>query len=360
MEGSGVTLESGDLFRLKIANRTIANRKSIMGGENVCFAICNQAICNGIPRRLGLWHEFAIIGEPTHRQPRDFPVEAKRPMRTDHHPDHPHSMRCMEIRGGSRAVEETFDAPGLDEWVFSQPYEAAQGGGDVHYFSLCGGGIVSRLILADISGHGAAVAEVAEGLRKLMKKNINVKNQARLVRDLNRQFATVAQTEHFATAVIATYLATDRTLTICNAGHPRPLYRRAADGRWEFLGPTEGEVGNLPWGLDDETPYHQFQQTLGVGDIVLFYTDALVEAADPSGRQLGEEGLLALASGLDHQDDVHVGHSLVEAVANHRGGHEADDDVTLVAWRHNASGPRHPSLAEKVDTYAKVFGLRDF
>src|SRR5437762_2550931 len=33
----------------------------------------------------------------------------------------PTSMRCMEIRGGSVAVEEAFDTPGLDAWVASRP-----------------------------------------------------------------------------------------------------------------------------------------------------------------------------------------------------------------------------------------------
>ncbi len=270
------------------------------------------------------------------------------------------SMRCMEIRGGSRAVEESFDAPGLDEWVYSRPYESSPGGGDVHYLSVCGGGIVSRLILADISGHGSAVSEVAVALRSLMKKNINVKNQGRLVRDLNRQFAEVAKVDLFATAVVATYLATDRTLTICNAGHPRPLIRRAEGGVWDYLGQTSSQAGNLPWGLDDNSPYDQFQVNLGVGDLVLFYTDALIEAANPSGRQLGPEGLLGLARNLGDPEQTHVGQALIEAVTAYRGGLDAEDDVTLVTWRHNATGPRHPSIPEKLDTYAKVFGLKDY
>ena len=266
----------------------------------------------------------------------------------------------MEIRGGSRAVEEALEAPGLDEWVYSRPHEEAPGGGDVHFLSLCGGGIVSRLILADVSGHGAAVAEVAVTLRSLMKKNINVKNQGQLLRDLNRQFAAVAQLDHFATAVVATYLATDRTLTISNAGHPRPLRRQASDGAWDFLGEPSAEPGDLPWGLDDDSPYHQFSIPLAVGDVILFYTDALVEAADPSGQLLGEEGLIALAWGLGPVDQAQVGPALLAAIAAHRGGRAADDDLTLVVWHHNARGPKHPSIPEKLATYAKVFGLKDY
>src|SRR5262249_21245510 len=120
------------------------------------------------------------------------------------------------------------------------------------------------------------------------------------------------------------------------------------------------EPGNLPLGLDDETPYHQFAVSLGLGDLVLFYTDALIEAADPSGRMLGEEGLLAIARALDPADPGRLGPALLEAVDRHRGGRPADDDTPLVALRHNAQGPRHLSIGEKVDVYAKVFGLKGY
>ena len=132
------------------------------------------------------------------------------------------SLRCMEIRGGSRSVEESFDTPGLDAWIFSRPFEGADSGGDLHYVSLCGGGLITRLVIADVSGHGAQVSGFSTVLRDLMRKNINTKDQTRLVEALNRQFGEMAQLQRFATAVVATYLANRRSLTVCNAGHPRP------------------------------------------------------------------------------------------------------------------------------------------
>ncbi len=275
------------------------------------------------------------------------------------HPDG-RTMHCMEIRGGSQAVEEAVATPGIDAWVFSRPFEDASGGGDVHYVSLCGGGVITRLILADVSGHGADVAEISVALRALMRKNINTKSQTRLVQALNREFGELAQLSRFATAVVATYLATKRRLTVCNAGHPRPLWRRAATGQWALLDQDVGGLGNLPLGIDEESPYHQFSVTLDRGDLVLFYTDALVEAADASGRQLGEEGLLALTRGLDLDDPPGLGRALLGAVDRHRAGRPADDDVTLVALHHNAGGPRRLSVGEKLDVYAKVFGLKPY
>jgi serine phosphatase RsbU (regulator of sigma subunit) len=268
----------------------------------------------------------------------------------------------MEIWGGTHAVEQSVATPGLDVWVYSRPFEGATRGGDVHYVSLCGGGVITRLIVADVSGHGAPVAELAGSLRTLMRRNINRKSQTRLVRALNQQFAGLAQMHRFATAIVATYLASHRRLTICNAGHPRPLWYRAATAIWAVLTPESlapsGDAANLPLGLDDETPYDQFSTPLGRGDIVLLYTDALTEAHDPTGRLLGEEGLLEFARGIDMADPHQVGPALLERLDQYRAGHAPDDDITLLALHHNAGPPKRLSVRDKLDVYAKVFGLR--
>lgn len=267
-------------------------------------------------------------------------------------------MHCMELRGGNRAVEESFQTPGLDAWLYSLPFENSVSGGDLHYVSVCGGGVITRFVVADVSGHGEQVAEFSDALRSMMWKHINTKSQTRLVGTLNRQFGETTKLLRFATAVVATYLATSRTLTVCNAGHPRPLWHQAASGRWGVLGMEFAGSGNLPLGLDDDSPYNQFTVTLGKGDVLLFYTDALTEATDASGRLLGEDGLLEIARGLDLSDPHRIAPALLDAIGRHRAGRPADDDVTLLTLFHNAQGPRRLSLAAKLDVYAKLLGLR--
>jgi serine phosphatase RsbU (regulator of sigma subunit) len=94
----------------------------------------------------------------------------------------------MEIWGSNRAADSAITTPGLDLWVYSLPHQQAEVGGDVHYVSLCGGGVITRFILADVSGHGASADAMARSLRDLMRRNINRKSQARLVKELNREF----------------------------------------------------------------------------------------------------------------------------------------------------------------------------
>ena len=275
-----------------------------------------------------------------------------------------HPLQCMEIWGGVEAVERTVTTPGLDAWIFSQPCQGDDQGGDVYYVTLCGGGLITRIVLADVSGHGASVAEFSLALRTLVRKNINQKSQRRLIQQLNRQFTEMAELRRFATALVATYLSSTNRISLCNAGHPRPLFRNASDGNWSLFSPKNQDnadgAENLPLGLDEETRYEVFEVELRRGDCLVFYTDALIEAANPDDQLLGESGLLEMARHLDPSNNqpTMIGRALLQAVANYRAGQPADDDMTLIVIHHNATDSPRLSLGTKLDVYAKVFGLK--
>lgn len=270
------------------------------------------------------------------------------------------TLECMEIWGGNQSTDRAVATPGLDLWVYSRPYEGAVSGGDVHYVSLCGGGKITRLILADVSGHGASVAAVAKSLRTLMRKNINRKDQARLVQSLNREFLELGKLSRFATAVVGTYLTNGNLLTLCNAGHPRPLYYKAATREWIYLthhGSASSELSDLPLGVLNETGYTQVELSLGRGDLVLLYTDALTEAENHQRQYLGETGLLELVRGLDSDNPSAIPRSLVAALDAFRGGRPADDDLSILLLHHNGRPARSPGVVETLKVYAKVLGL---
>ena len=81
--------------------------------------------------------------------------------------------------GWNQAVERSVETAGLKIWVYSRPYGKAHRGGDVHYLSSCESGRVTRMLLADVSGHGESVSQVAVALRDLMRQNVNYIKQAR-------------------------------------------------------------------------------------------------------------------------------------------------------------------------------------
>jgi len=270
----------------------------------------------------------------------------------------------MEICGSSQVADQCLATPGLDIWIKSRPYQHSADGGDVHYVSLCGGGMTTRIILADVSGHGASVAELAQSLRNLMRRNINRKSQAKLVEKLNRQFAELGKNYRFATAVVATYLTRGDKLTICNAGHPRPLWYRAGTGEWAPLAELHREAGaglaNLPLGIVDSTTYPEMELALGKGDFILFYTDALTEAAGLDCQALGESGLIERLKALDLADPAKVAGQLLRSMEDYRGGKAAEDDFTFVLLYHNGGSSPHLSIGQKLSVYAKVLGLKSY
>jgi len=271
------------------------------------------------------------------------------------------SLKCMEIWGGNEATNSVIAAAGIDGWVVSQPYGGDESGGDMHFVSTCGAGEIARFMIADVSGHGKAASEMAVKLRRLMRKHINRLDQTRFARDLNREFASLAQEETFATALLASYYGPTEHLIICNAGHPPPLWYHAERGEWSFLRHTTSEraktIANLPLGVIEPTDYHQFAVPVEVGDLVLIYTDALIEASDTDGRQLGGDGLLAQVQRLDPADPDAFCDSLLSEIAAYRGHASADDDATAVLLRPNGQRAPRQSIGEMIKVMGKMLGL---
>ncbi|MHC4428598.1 MAG: PP2C family protein-serine/threonine phosphatase [Planctomycetota bacterium] len=264
-------------------------------------------------------------------------------------------MRCMEVWGGNRAVDCGVVMSGLDAWLYSQPYREAAGGGDVHYVSSCATGRVTRLLVADVAGHGAEAADTGDALRRLMRRFVNHLDQTRFVVSLNHEFGRLADEGRFATSVVATFFAPTNTLTLSNAGHPPPLLCQGRSGTWTALTAdslVEG-LANIPLGLLDDTRYDQFAVRLRIGDLVLFYTDSIIEAQTGEGRPLGVEGLLDVVRDLDPRDPEGFVPDLQERVGSMADGNLKADDVTLLLIRPNGMAPRVP-LGRKITAPFRV------
>lgn len=267
----------------------------------------------------------------------------------------------MDLWSGNRSVENEVSTPGLEIYVFSEPYQGESTGGDIHYVSLCVGGVVTRLILADVSGHGSVVAETAVNLRSLMRRFMNAKTQHSLVHDLNREFTRLEQAGRFATAIVATYLSQRKRFTICNAGHPRPLWYRRTSNSWIYLTDElfgTDQASNLPLGLDEATEYQQFELQVNDGDLLVLYTDALTEAHSPNGSLLGEEGLMKIVSGTSTERVSQFGHAVLQQINEFSGNRPAEDDVTILVLKFSHNSRRLPGLREKLNAYAKMLGLK--
>ncbi len=275
-------------------------------------------------------------------------------------------MQCMEVWGGSQLTAQGVEFGGLDAWVYSKPHAEAQQGGDVYYASSCATGRITRLLLADVSGHGNAVAATAGNLRTLMRRFVNRLDQTEFVSLLNRQFAEMSQDGAYATAVVTTFFAPSRRLTICNAGHPRPLCYSAKQRQWTLLRQATAlaRQSNTPLGMIALAEYEQFDVELESGDCLLCYTDALIESNDAEGEMLGEDGLLRIVQTIFEAERINVSETggpqrladqLLKAIGALHPDNLMDDDVTVLVARATGRALSYP-LTDKVRALGRFAG----
>ena len=254
----------------------------------------------------------------------------------------PQTMTCMEVWGGNSLTDNAVSMAGLDAWVYSKPFAHSQSGGDVYYLSSCATGRITRLLVADVSGHGEAVTNTASTLRTLMRRFVNHLDQSSFVQSMNREFSHLSSVGTFATAVVLTFFGPTRSISLCNAGHPAPLLYREKNKTWSLLHPpedpasTSNEIANIPLGIDDVADYHQLALDLDIGDLVLCYSDSLIESHAPDGQLLGEQGLLDLVRSLPATDAAGLTPALLEKLRTLHPDNLEEDDVTLLLFR--ASG----------------------
>jgi phosphoserine phosphatase RsbU/P len=265
-------------------------------------------------------------------------------------------MQCMEVWGGSQLTSRGVVFGGLDAWVYSKPFGKAHAGGDIYYASSCATGRISRLLLADVAGHGQTVAATAADLRTLMRRFVNRLDQTEFVRLLNQQFAVLPRTGAFATAIVTTFFEPSRRLMVCNAGHPRPMLFRAAQRQWDFLGVqgpgSRTAPSNIPIGLFDAAEYEQFDVELEPGDCLVSYTDALIESRDSDGEMLGEDGLLRITRLLGDVPPEKMIGTLLAEIETRYPENLSEDDVTVLVVRANGRQLRF-SLREKLRAFGR-------
>ena len=129
-------------------------------------------------------------------------------------------------------------------------------------------------------------------------------------------------------------LRRDGRLEWLNAGHPAPLLLR--DHSAQPLGDARPM---LPFGLGG-TPQPVVETSLQPGDIVLFYSDGVIEARPSEGQAFGMERFLDMAGRHGHPeaDPLLLVRQILDAVKEHS---EAilRDDATLVALRWTWASP---------------------
>ncbi|MFT7619366.1 MAG: sigma-B regulation protein RsbU (phosphoserine phosphatase) [Planctomycetota bacterium] len=247
-----------------------------------------------------------------------------------------HKINCSEVWGGIESLEEDIQSDGITASLFSLACDGGKGG-DIYYFSVCGGDRLTRIAICDVVGHGEQVSQTSSDLYESLRSHMNDPKGSEVLSDMNH-VAIKHGIKALTTAAVVSYYIDSNAMSISYAGHPPGWVKRKERGVWQRAEMDCKRPGpaNIPLGVLENTHYHQSEIGLSQGDQFVFYTDGILETPDSSRSLFGEDGV---ADVLNHScSDASVfdiRRSLVEAAQDHGGGKLTHDDVTLLAFQVN-------------------------
>jgi len=239
----------------------------------------------------------------------------------------------------AKAIQETLvptsDPVDKGTFKFAGYYQpAAQTGGDWwSWHDLVGGKVL--VVIGDVTGHGvpsamitAAAKAACDVARALHNDDVAV---SRLLEIMNLAIYESAKRNFVMTCFASVVDTRKRTITYANAGHNFPYLFRAGDDR-------KGEFGSLMirgnrLGDLRESTYESKTTELVPGDILVWYTDGIVECENAQGEEYGEKRFRSSVRRAAALDAGEMREAIVGDAMNFFGDTTRKDDISMVIGR---------------------------
>lgn len=191
------------------------------------------------------------------------------------------------------------------------------------------------IVVADVAGKSVPaallMATLQASLRTLATLPVSL---LQLIERLN-QYACAQNSSgrRFITAFLAELQPATGHLTFINAGHNWPVLRRGS-GAIERL-----QAGGLPLGISPHARYDCSQTTLSPGDLLLIFTDGVIEAEDQNEQEYGEARMLGVVHAVGGRSAGEILKALMASVDAFVGSARQHDDITCLVLRTFTSPP---------------------
>ena len=175
------------------------------------------------------------------------------------------------------------------------------------------------LVLADVSGKGTAAALLMSATRGVLRSLVEANcSPGEVLTKLNRLLVEDFPAGRFVTMVYAVLDPAKRTLTFANAGHLPPLL--VAGTSAQFLDVERG----IPLGLGPGD-FSEVEVKLPIGSRLVFYSDGITEAENPTDEEYGSARLQEHFLRPDASAE-----SLVDNVRSFANGVGLRDDASVI------------------------------
>lgn len=179
-------------------------------------------------------------------------------------------------------------------------------------------------IVADVSGKGIPGAMVVSNMQATLRAYLEQsENLLNIVSKLNLSITNQTTDDRYITFFIGIYDEREMTLEYINAGHNPPLHY-TKNKEIKKLKTGGIFIGFLPF------EYKSDKIQLNSGDILVFYTDGLVEAMNEKNEEFGETKVINIMKKKSISTSRIIQNKLIDEVKKHIGDKKLDDDFTLV------------------------------
>lgn len=213
--------------------------------------------------------------------------------------------------------------PGVDIAWFCQP--ARETSGDFYDCVPLGNGAL-RLVVADVTGKGLSAAMIATGARAAVRAEAaHHPSPAQALQQANAWLYHDMPEGAFVALLYGCLDSTQRCLTFANAGQLTPLLAR--DGKCHYL---RSAGARWPLGIFANTAYADRCERLQPSDVLLLYTDGIVEAKNRAGEMYGFERLERALLNAPPTSAQDIKEYILNQVAMFVGDADTHDDMTAI------------------------------
>jgi serine phosphatase RsbU (regulator of sigma subunit) len=198
-------------------------------------------------------------------------------------------------------------------------------GGDYYDFFQISDDVMD-VVIADVSGHGAAASLLMPSLAVALRLRAReLDGPAAIIKDLDQVFRQITSTATFVTVFYARFDQARKTLEYANGGHNPPLLVRAKNG-----GAVELEAGGPILGILPDPQYSNTVVALNPGDILTLFTDGVTEQENEAGDEFSTSRLKEVVMSRETEPAAALVASITEAVSAFAGTKPQVDDLTVV------------------------------
>jgi hypothetical protein len=201
---------------------------------------------------------------------------------------------------------------------------AAEIGGDFFDMHVLPDGRL-LLFLADVAGHGVGAGILAAMTKSAVYLQASVDpSPGRVLAALNRTLRDLSDRRMFVTAACVLLDGGSRRIQVATAGHP-PILLRSPGGIAEIRTPSVG------LGMKEDAVFDECEATIGKGDVVLLYSDGLVERTNREGEQYDLPRLRQVLQKAPADSVDPLLNTILDDVTRFAGRRPQADDISLLA-----------------------------